>query len=136
MSLTGLSRTSDLYGYRKCHYDVGNIIDHVLQGIQASCLSDVRLAFVGQGLSRTSMCYKAFRHPAYQMPIGSVSIFTLYCKMGRSRIQMRPKARLVSVATFSLFRKCCRNAEGLQRLIDNQESALPLCSGVGEAPRR
>jgi len=36
----GLSRTSDLYGYWKCHDDVGNIIDHVLQGIQASCLSD------------------------------------------------------------------------------------------------
>jgi hypothetical protein len=28
--------TSDLYGYWK----VGNIIDHVLQGIQASCLSE------------------------------------------------------------------------------------------------
>jgi hypothetical protein len=28
VSLTGLSRTSDLYGYWKCHYNVGNIIDH------------------------------------------------------------------------------------------------------------
>ena len=53
--------------------------------------------------------------------IGSVSIFTPYYKMDRRRIQTRPKARLISVATFSLFRKCCRNAEGLQR----GTSALP-----------
>ena len=44
MSRTGLSRASDLYGYWKCRYDIGNIIDPVLQGILRI---RVRLAFVG-----------------------------------------------------------------------------------------
>jgi hypothetical protein len=58
------------------------------------------------------MCFKAFRHPAYQMPasfrgtgctIGSVSILTIYNKMGRSRLQMKSKAGSIPVATFSLL---------------------------------
>jgi len=45
-------------------------------------------------------------------PIGSVSIFTPYYKMGRSRFQMKLKAGSIPMATFSqlLFcksRKCC-----------------------------
>jgi hypothetical protein len=34
--------------------------------------------------------YKRMREP--DRPIGSVSIFTLYCKMGRSSLQMKLKA--------------------------------------------
>jgi hypothetical protein len=35
--------------------------------------------------------------------IGSVSIFTLYYKMDRGKIQKRPKAGSISVAIFSLL---------------------------------
>jgi hypothetical protein len=36
-------------------------------------------------------------------PIGSVSIFTLYYKMGRSSLQMKSKAGSIPMATFSLL---------------------------------
>jgi hypothetical protein len=48
-------------------------------------------------------------------PIGSVSIFTLYCKMGRGRLQMKINAGSIPMATFSQllfnpFGKCCGTA--------------------------
>lgn len=49
------------------------------------------------------------------MPIGNVSIFTLYCKMGRSKIQTKLKAGSIPMTTFSQllfnpFGKCCGTA--------------------------
>jgi len=61
---------------------------------------DIGNVMMMSGTSLT-MCFKAFIHPVYQMPasfrgtgctIGSVSIFTLYCKMGRSSLQIKLKA--------------------------------------------
>ncbi|PKH33476.1 hypothetical protein CXF88_05115 [Shewanella sp. ALD9] len=60
-----------------------------LEAVEENSVSpdmDVWLAFEGKG-----------------RPIGSVSIFTLYCKKGRGRIQIRFKAGSISVAIFSLL---------------------------------
>ncbi|GGQ29463.1 hypothetical protein GCM10009411_31430 [Shewanella litoralis] len=44
----------------ECHYDVGNIIGHVLQGIQASCLSDASLAFAVQDVPSEAVAFSLF----------------------------------------------------------------------------
>jgi hypothetical protein len=58
----------------------------VLQGIQASCLSDVSLAFAVQDVPSEALAFSLFIN-----------------KMGRGKIQKRPKAKAISVAIFSLL---------------------------------
>ncbi|QDE31526.1 hypothetical protein [Shewanella polaris] len=121
---------------------------HVLQGIQASCLSDVSLAFAVQVvLWRPAIT--TFVNPFTSDVPSEALAFSLFInKMGRSSIQFKLKSGLISVATFSLF----ENVAGTAGVIQEGIAVDPLLAragwnlamliqtefektGVGEAPR-
>ena len=73
-----------------------------------ACLAHLTYMDIGNvimmsGTSLT-MCFKVFRHPVYQIPIGSVSILLFINKMAEAELKLSQK---LAQSPWRPFRICC-----------------------------